>query len=115
MKISQLLDELNISLNTLKRFEKKLNCEFLFEDQVISDKIVDDLKELLKESKHQTDYKKLKRPRILGNINNSKSFKTEYPKTSATKEKRLQVLKGLYKNSTHYKLIAKVKLYMIST
>lgn len=111
MKISQLLDELNISLNTLKRFEKKLNCEFLFEDQVISDKIVDDLKELLKESKHQTDYKKLKRPRILGDINNFKSFKTEYPKTSATKEKRLQVLKGLYKNTTHYKLIAKVKWY----
>ena len=65
MKVSQLLDELNISLNTLKRFEKELNCEFLFLDQVVNDKVVEKVKEILKNSKQETEYQNLKGPKII--------------------------------------------------
>lgn len=121
MKVSQLLDELNISLNTLKRFEKELNCEFLFLDQIVNDKIVEKLKEILKNSKQETQYRKLTGPKISGDkidlnqfsslSNTHKNRPLKKPSISATKERRLQFLKGLYYNDDVYKFEAKVKWY----
>lgn len=121
MKISQLLDELNISLNTLKRFEKELNCEFLFLDQVVNDKVVEKVKEILKNSKQETEYQKLKGPNTTGYKIDLSQFNKpsdiqkkraqRKPTISTTKEKRLQFLKGLYYNKSSYKIEAKVKWY----
>jgi len=122
MKISQLLDELNISLDTLKSFEKKLNCEFLFLDQIVSDGVVEKLKEIFKKNKQETEYKKLSGPKISGDkidlsqFNNSSGLRKRrrVPKKGAnslTNERRLKFLKGLYYNETCYKLEAKVKWY----
>ncbi len=117
MKISELLDELNISLNTLKSFEKELNCEFLFLDQIVNDVIVEKVKKVIKASKLETKYRKLAGPKISNvkidlnnprNVNNYNHNKSIY---SVTKERRLQFLKGLYSNKTCYKIEAKIKWY----
>lgn len=122
MKISQLLEELNISLETLKSFEKELNCEFLFLDQIVNDKVVEEVKNILKQSKQETQYQKLTGPKISGDkidlsqFNNPSELRKRkrVPKKGAdslTNERRLKFLKGLYYNETCYKIEAKVKWY----
>ncbi|WP_100613614.1 hypothetical protein [Confluentibacter citreus] len=117
MKISQLINELDISLETLKSFEKELDYEFLFLDQIVSDKVVEKIKDIFKKGKQDTKYIKLSGPKIsgdkidLGKFINQDSTRTELNTTSSAKERRLNFLKKFYYNDTCYKIEAKVKWY----
>lgn len=122
MKISELLLELKISFEELKTYEAEVGYVLLLPDQVLSDKIINKIKLIhSKSSNHSLKHQKFSDTKISSDSVDLSKFKkptrggeNRLPiktKISSTKERRLQFLKGLYYNKTHYKLEVKVKWY----